>query len=155
MLDQLALSPRARLADDLARAILDPEVDTARLDHLVESVPIAAQAASSYLSLLSDRQVTARATGAYAGRSPRGTELPLEDSICANALRSEAVMAISDTANDERVSSLPMVVDRAVGAYLGAPVHSVDGEMIGMLCVIDDYPRVWTPGPAGSRDPHR
>ena len=45
---------------------------------------------------------------------------------------------------DHRVSSLPSVTSGRIGAYLGAPLRNSSGAMVGVLCVLDDSPRIWT-----------
>lgn len=135
----VALSARANRAHRLAQAI-GPD-GAPRLDAIVDSARAALATGGVHLSLLTDRQITA-STGAV-DTIPRGTETPFDDTICANALRSNEPVVIDDTARDSRVSSIPAVVSGAVGAYLGMPVR-VDHSVVGVLCVFDDAPRQWT-----------
>lgn len=144
MVEQLDLSARARASLDLVRAALDPGADTSRLDQLVRDAAHAVGAASGHVSMLTDRQVTASVQGLMAALTRRGHETLFEDSICANALRMNTPLVIPDTHADDRVSSLPAVADGAIGSYLGAPLRTGDGEMVGVLCVFDHDSRQWT-----------
>jgi GAF domain-containing protein len=144
MLDQVVLSERASEALAFTRAVVDAGSDTRALDALVQRATLLAGAASGHLSMLIDQQVTASAAGALAAQVDRGHETPFEDTICANALRVEGALVIPDTAADERVAGLPAVANGVVAAYLGAPLRSSSGMIVGVLCVIDDHPRVWT-----------
>jgi GAF domain-containing protein len=138
------LSQRAEEAMTLTRLLVDPATDTTVLDGLVLDASAAAQAASGRVTMLIDKQVTAAIRGELAGMIERGQTDHLEDTICVNVLRTNDALVIPDTTADHRVSSLPTVVAGMVGAYLGAPLRTSSGAVVGVLCVMDDHPRLWT-----------
>jgi diguanylate cyclase (GGDEF)-like protein len=73
-----------------------------------------------------------------------GRSTPLSHSICKHVVEDQAPVCIPDTAADERVAGNGAVTEHGAGAYLGQPVHSPDGEVLGALCVVDPHPRAWT-----------
>ena len=138
----LALSTRAALARELADAAVQ-HPDHSGLDALVRSAASALKADIASLSMLSDEQITVSGCGPADALPPRGTAMPFEDTICANALRTDEPLVIPNTAQDARVSSVPAVRDGHVGAYLGAPLRHPEG-IVGVLCVVSSSPRAWS-----------
>lgn len=55
-------------------------------------------------------------------------------------------MIVEDARVDERVSSNPGIRDLGVISYLGIPVQSDDGFLLGSFCAINSSPRQWSPG---------
>ena len=55
-----------------------------------------------------------------------------------------APLVVTDAWNDERVRDLPPVATKQVGAYLGIPLSSASGRVIGALCVFGPDPRAWS-----------
>ncbi len=144
MVDQPVTSERRRAASALAGAALEPSADTARLDRLVREVVELTHATAGHVSMLTDRQVTASGHGASGMPPERGSEVPLEDSICMHTLRADDTLVIPDAGSDPRVSSLPIVAGGGISAYLGAPLRLPDGDMVGVLSVVDRDVRPWT-----------
>jgi GAF domain-containing protein len=136
----LALSARAERAKQLADIVL--AADIVHLDALLDRAVRELHTAAAHLSLLTDRHITASASPMLEG-SDRGAQRPFDETICANALRSESMLAIPNTASDPRVASMPAVQSGRVAAYLGLPLRH-DGFTVAVLCVVDDQPRVWT-----------
>jgi len=72
-------------------------------------------------------------------------ETPLDDSICAHALHTQDLFIVPDTTKDERFARNPVVVgEHGIRFYAGAPLITPEGEVLGMLCVIDRVPRTLT-----------
>jgi GAF domain-containing protein len=144
-----ALTPRAARADRLANRLAGGFAAT--LDAIVERVRDQADADGAHLGLLADRQITAsQCVRAGDGSEPgvselveRGQATPYEDTICANVLRLDDDLLIPDTADDERVSSLPAVQSGAVGSYAGVPVR-LDDAIVGVLCLWNTAPHPWS-----------
>jgi GAF domain-containing protein len=145
MIDEMPATERVRTAVALAEVALDPRSDTLRLDDLVLMACAAAGADSARLLMLTDQAVTANIQGPLADAILRGQEEPLEDSIGVNALRTAEPLVIPDAAHDDRVSSVPAVASGVVGSYLGAPLRTKKGEIVGVLCALDSHVRIWTP----------
>ncbi len=69
---------------------------------------------------------------------------PLETSYCQYVVATDQTLVILDSFMDIRVKSNNDETRRSVRAYIGAPVHTREGHVIGSLCVFDQNPRNWT-----------
>ncbi len=68
-----------------------------------------------------------------------------EDSLCSHTIYSGQLLAISDTRTDKRTSDLPLELDgKPIGSYIGCPVRSQDGYLVGTVCALDYTPRDWS-----------
>jgi PAS domain S-box-containing protein len=72
-----------------------------------------------------------------------GPNLPLADSFCKYAVRSREALAIRDARQDSRVASSRMVTREGLVSYLGIPLITSTGHVLGTLCVGDFRPREW------------
>ncbi len=73
-------------------------------------------------------------------------ETPLELSICQHNRIAGKAMVIEDARLHPFLRDNPTVRDLDVVAYLGFPLETVDGYVIGTLCVMDFEVRCWTDG---------
>ena len=135
----------------------DPSLSTAAMDAAFRLLPgpggnpaldrlatLAARLLScpaAQVSLLTDTQVVAGAVGISEG-SRAGSAL--HDSLCTVTAASGGPLVVSDARADNRVADLPPVVAGVVGAYLGVPLVSTAGPIVGSLCVFDPKPHTWT-----------
>lgn len=63
-------------------------------------------------------------------------------SVCRHGLESPGLLIIPDLKKDPRTADNPVVTDRPpVRFYAGAPLRTSYGDTLGMLCVIDHFPR--------------
>lgn len=78
-------------------------------------------------------------------KSRRGfdaAQFPRQLGLCEEAIRSNAVMLVGDTHQDERFAHSPLVTGGPmVRSYMGAPLTTPDGYNIGTICVMDTLPR--------------
>ncbi|MDP3968748.1 MAG: SpoIIE family protein phosphatase [Nocardioides sp.] len=111
------------------------------LDRLCELAAALLQVASTQVSLISDVQVVAGGSGA--GLELVGRATPAEDSLCTVTVGLGETLEVSEAPTDERVSHLPPVRGGAVGSYLGVPLVSAAGHVVGALCAYDEKPRSW------------
>jgi two-component sensor histidine kinase len=97
----------------------------------------------SVVSLVAtDRQFFKSAVGlAEPWASLRQT--PLSHSICQHVVTSGAPLVVEDASSNPLVCDNPAVSDLGVAAYLGAPLVTPDGYVLGSLCAIDSKPRQW------------
>jgi PAS domain S-box-containing protein len=113
------------------------------LDRLAELAARLLGVRSAQISLLSDVQLIAGGAGTAAGAVGRVS--PLEESLCTvTAAARHEDLVVTDARADDRVRHLPPVVDRTVGSYLGTPLVSETGSVVGVLCVFDAEPRGWS-----------
>lgn len=65
-------------------------------------------------------------------------ETPREMSFSAHIIETGKSLLLSNALNDEQFCALPQVRgSMAVRSYLGTPIRSADGELIGTLCIAD------------------
>lgn len=128
-------------AMDAAFRLLPGPGGNPALDRLASLAARLLASPSAQVSLLTDSQVVAGAVGladgAHAG-------VALDDSLCTVTAASGGPLIVSDARADDRVAELPPVVTGAVGAYLGVPLVSTAGPIVGSLCVFDPQPHIWT-----------
>jgi len=73
-------------------------------------------------------------------------DLPVADSLAGIIVGTDRALIIEDLDTDPRVPAGSGVRARGLrGAYLGHPVHDEHGAVLGVCCVFDSRPRVWTP----------
>ena len=75
---------------------------------------------------------------------PSGRHTPLSHAICKHVVGDRAIVCIPDTSADARVAHNGAVTEHGTGAYLGHPVRSPDGHVLGALCVADPDARAWS-----------
>jgi diguanylate cyclase (GGDEF)-like protein len=74
------------------------------------------------------------------------TETPVGDSFCAVCIQSEAPMLIADARADARLAGNPLVTGVPfIRSYLGVPIRSDEGHLLGALCCIAPEPDAFRP----------
>ncbi len=68
----------------------------------------------------------------------------LTGALSAITIRAARALVVTDAAADPRMADLPAVTSGQVAAYLGAPLVSASGLVVGVLAVYDESPRRWT-----------
>ncbi|MCV2490039.1 SpoIIE family protein phosphatase [Geodermatophilus sp. YIM 151500] len=114
------------------------------LDRLAELATRLLGARAGQVSLLDDAQLVAG--GAGLPLDAVGSEGPLETSLCTvtAAVADAGALVVRDAGQDDRVRDLPPVRSGEVGAYLGTPLRTSTGLVVGALCVFDPEPRDWS-----------
>ncbi len=67
----------------------------------------------------------------------------LDHSFCQLVVRNGEPLRVCNSLEDERVRENLAVRDLGVIAYLGTPIRSEDGFLLGSFCAIDSKPREW------------
>jgi GAF domain-containing protein len=67
--------------------------------------------------------------------------MPREVSICGQVVAHEDVVVAEDVTKDPRFADNPLVLEKGIRFYAGAPLRTASGLVIGSLCVIDTKPR--------------
>lgn len=63
-------------------------------------------------------------------------------SFCGHAILNKGALVIEDASQDERFADNPLVTgDPYIRFYAGQPLHSLSGQAMGTLCIIDQEPR--------------
>jgi len=71
-------------------------------------------------------------------------ETPLSHSFCQHVVATGAPLTVEDARQHPLVRDNLAVAELGVAAYLGMPLATVDGHVLGSLCAIDTAPRAWT-----------
>jgi signal transduction histidine kinase len=67
------------------------------------------------------------------------------ETFCHYSLVADGALVIPDTRADPLYAKVPTVESLGVAAYLGVPVRSPSGQVLGSFCAIDFTARDWTP----------
>lgn len=106
-----------------------------RLARRVFGVPVA------MINLVDEHVVVVKFTD---GGDP--TSLPRNLSFCGHTVLSDAPLVIPDTLDDTRFADNPLVTDDdPIRFYAGYPLRLPGGAAVGSLCIIDHYPRPFSP----------
>ncbi len=69
-------------------------------------------------------------------------ETPRALAFCSHAIALDDMLVVHDTRRDERFAAHPHVTDAPhIRFYAGQPLHSVDGQPLGTLCIMDTAAR--------------
>ena len=133
---RLAALQRLQLLDSAA----EPGFDRiARLAARVLGVPVC------LVSLVDDRRQFFKSAIGLGGPAGAARETPLTHSFCQHVVTSGAPLIVDDAPANPLVCDNLAIRDLGVMAYLGAPIRSADGFVLGSFCVIDSKPRRWQP----------
>ena len=132
-----------RLAAVQRTGLLSGDGDRA-LDRIAEMARRVVDAPVALISLVdADRQVFVSCPGLEEPWASRG-ETPLSYSVCVEAVAYRDPLVLSDARSDNRLCNGPAVTELGVVAYLGVPLITGDGHVLGALCAIDERPRDWS-----------
>jgi predicted PurR-regulated permease PerM/GAF domain-containing protein len=73
-------------------------------------------------------------------------QLPREASVCGHVMAADEVVVSEDVTKDPRFTDNPLVLEKGIRFYAGAPLRSSSGLVLGSLCVIDMEPRAFSDG---------
>ena len=71
-------------------------------------------------------------------------ETPLSHSFCKHVVANNEALVVTDARIHPMLAKNPAVRDLSIVAYLGVPLHTPDGHVVGSLCAIDTKERVWS-----------
>ena len=138
----LSLNDPARLHALRNLKLLDSDAEESfdRLTRLVRQflhVPVA------LVSLVDDRRQFFKAAAGLGGWAGEARETPLTHSFCQHVVTSGQSLVVADARVDKVLCTNLAVPDLGVIAYLGFPIRSPDGFVLGSFCAIDTKPRTW------------
>ncbi len=138
------LADPARLAALRAVALLDTPTEEA-FDRLTKLAARFAEAPISLVTLVdADRQFFKSCLGLPEPWLSK-RETPLTHSFCQYNRVPRQPLIIEDARVHPLFKDNPAIRDLNVIAYLGIPLVTSDGYVLGSFCVIDSRPRRWTP----------
>lgn len=134
-----------RLAAVLATGLSDVRSDP-DLDRLADAARQVVNAPVALIKLIEeDRQVFVSARGLNEPWASRG-ESSLDYSFCVHGVDFGKPLVVNDARLEPMLKDNPAIGEMNIVAYLGAPLVSRDGHLIGSICVTDSQPRTWVPG---------
>ncbi|MBV7394221.1 GAF domain-containing protein [Mameliella sediminis] len=98
----------------------------------------------SLVSFVDDKRQFFSAQTGITGPAAEERGTPISHSFCQYVVSSEKPLIVPDAEQDPVLCSNGAVQDLKVRAYLGVPIRSPDGHVLGSFCVIDERPREWT-----------
>jgi predicted PurR-regulated permease PerM len=104
------------------------------------------------VSMIDDeQQLICGASGplAAAVRDPESTDgshqsIPRSLSVCGHVVASAETLVVEDIARDPRFASNPVLSERGIRFYAGAPLRDAEGAVYGSLCLLDTAPRAFS-----------
>ena len=126
-----------RLAAVRASNLMDTPPE-ASFDRLVRLAARLTRAPSAAVMILDAERVFIKAAVGLDEASAAQASSSLDHSLCRHVVASGAPLCLADTREHPELSS-----DR-VGAYLGVPLVTADGNVLGAFCVFDEVPRGWS-----------
>jgi predicted PurR-regulated permease PerM/GAF domain-containing protein len=70
-----------------------------------------------------------------------GRQAPHEELIFSHMATADEVLVSEDVTKDPRFADNPLVLEKGIRFYAGAPLRTSDGLVLGSLCIIDMEPR--------------
>jgi len=140
---EAAIQSRDRLKALQSTELLDTPPERA-FDRLTELVCRILKAPISMVTLIdADRQFYKSGQGLP---EPLATErtMSLDVSFCKHVIQSGEPLVVPDTREDPVVCDNPAIKGFNILAYLGVPLKTPDGEVIGTLCALDNTTRTWS-----------
>ena len=130
VLEEGLLSPSA----ELHRGVLT----SGAADQLAALVARAAHAPFGLIHFVQGGRLRLYGGWGLAGSWDEVADVPVEESLAAIVLRTDAPVLLSDLSADDRVPA------GRGGAYLGHPIRDQHGAVLGICCAGDQRPRSWT-----------
>ncbi len=136
-------SADARQAALEATGLLDaaPSATLERLTRLVRrvlGVPLA------MVNVADRERLYYAAAAGLEGVYPELRESPLGESFCQQVISSGAAMQVTDARDNPALCSKPGVLAGTSIAYLGVPLVTQDGYVLGSFCAVDTKAREWS-----------
>lgn len=118
-------------------------------DRLLTNVThLAARLLNAPVSLVSviqtdrDRQYVSAACG-LSVEAEDARQVPLDQSVCKFVFEEKKLLIIEDLLADGRTMDMQSVRENGFRSYIGVPIHSVGGKVIGVICCVKTEPGEW------------
>lgn len=144
--DEYGVRDRERLAD-VVRLGLDREQRYDYLHDIVETVADGVGTPYVLIDVLLDHaQIILDGVGPLPEWIAKAGGTPMEWAFCAPLVSGRRAHSVTDLSLDDRFKANPMVRMEHARAYAGAPMISMEGQVLGGLCAIDVRPHEFTGG---------
>ncbi len=121
-------------------ALLDTPAEEA-FDRLTSLGARVVQAPVSLVSLVCEDRHYLKSV--YGMSLATGRNLPMSHSFCRHVVESGAPLVLPDARESPLLRDNQAISDLGVVAYVGIPLKTTDGFVLGTFCVIDHQPRLW------------
>ena len=139
-----ALAEAARLSALRRLNLLDSPAETG-FDRLTKLAAQVLGVPVCLVSLVDDKRQFFKSAVGLSGPVGEARQTPLTHSFCQHVVTSGAPLVVDDAPAHPQVCDNLAIRDLGVMAYLGAPIRSPDGFVLGSFCVIETKPRRWLP----------
>lgn len=131
-----------RLAAVLRSGLLDSDPEDA-FDRMTQIAARVTGAPVSFISVLDANRDFYKSCFGFG--EPLSTERQITGrTFCHYAVVTDEPLVIPDTRAHDEYSQVPTVESLGVAAYLGIPLKTLDGQVIGSFCAVDFEPHEWT-----------
>jgi len=137
------LEKASRLSALYDTDLMDSEPEE-RFDRLTRLVATTLCVPVSLVSLVDTQRQFFKSTYGLPEPWKSERETPLTHSFCQHVVERATPLVINDAVADPLVCENLAIRDLDVKAYLGVPLLTKDGVVLGSLCAIDTAPRQWT-----------
>ncbi len=137
------LTDPARIAALVATGLLDSEPEE-RFDRLTRLVSRLTRAPISTVTLIDAARQFYKSQVGLPEPVATARQTPLDYALCENVLLSTEPLVIEDLTAHPMTCEHLAVTQLGARAYLGAPLVTDRGEILGSICAIDVKPRPWT-----------
>ncbi|NML16614.1 histidine kinase dimerization/phosphoacceptor domain -containing protein [Azohydromonas caseinilytica] len=117
-----------------------PEED---FDRFTRLAALSLRAPMGLISLVDERRQFFKSAFGLPEALAETREMPVQESFCQFVVTSGGALVVED-AQRHPPPGYGRPVPAGVGAYLGVPLATPDGQVLGSFCVVDDKPRHWT-----------
>ncbi len=132
-----------RLAAVAATGLLDAPAEES-FDRLVRMATKLVDAPVAVVALVTDRRHTIVSQSGLGDPAP-GTQhgLPLDLAPCRLVVETGAPLMVSDIRDDLRCESMASLASAGIVSYLGVPLRTRDGTVIGSVAALGPAPKAW------------
>ncbi|OHV36572.1 MULTISPECIES: PP2C family protein-serine/threonine phosphatase [Pseudofrankia] len=141
-LPRAVFDPR-RLAAVRATGLLDTPAE-APFDNLSGLAAALLGTPWAFVTLVDDRRSFWKSCIGVDVTDPAERQNAVSESFCQYVIDSGAELIVTDAAVDPRTRDNPSVASMGIGAWIGFPVRSPDGLILGTLCAVDRRSRQWS-----------
>jgi diguanylate cyclase (GGDEF)-like protein len=135
-----ALADPARLAKIEALGIVTEPLDD-ELQAVVADTAKAFHVPISLVSIVTPERQWFKAHVGTSGRLREERGTPIEEAFCRHVVESRQPLVVNDAALHPGFQKNPLVRNGMVRSYVGAPVMTSDGHVLGTLCIVNDKPQ--------------
>ncbi len=138
-----ALADRRRLDALAATGVMDSR-RVAELDRLTRLATALLGTSVSLISLVDDKRQFFRSQTGLAEPWASARQTPLTHSLCQHVVTSGDMLVVDDAREHEDLRNSSAIEALGAVAYLGVPLTTAGGEILGSFCAIDPQPREWS-----------